>query len=64
MTVKEIARDVVENAADDCSVQELVDDILLQHKLETCRQQSERGERIPFKEVVDEIPQWIENATK
>ncbi len=64
MTVKEIAREVVEHAPEDCSVQELVDDILLQHKLEICRQQSERGEGIAYEEVVKEIPQWIENATK
>lgn len=64
MTVKEIARDVVEHASDDCSVDELVDNIILNHRLEICRQQSERGERIPYEEVVKQIPRWIENASK
>jgi len=64
MTAKEIARDVVEHAPDDCSVDELVDEIILKHRLEICRQQSEQGERIPYEQVVKQIPRWIENATK
>ena len=64
MTVKEVAREVLENASEDCSWDELMHDLRLQQELEISHQQSARGEGVSLQEVADKIPQWIKNATK
>jgi len=63
MTVKEVAKEVLEQAPNNCSWDELMDDLRLQKELEISRQQSERGEGIPLDEVARKIPQWVKNAT-
>jgi len=63
MTVKEIVRQAAEHASDDCSIEEILDDIRLRNELEISRQQSERGETLSLEQVRTNITQWAKNHT-
>jgi len=63
MNVKEVAKEVLDQAPDNCSWDELMDDLRLQQELEICRQESERGEGISLDAVAQKIPQWVKNAS-
>jgi len=64
MTVKEIVREAADHAPENCSIEEILDDIRLRHELEISRQQSERGETLTLDEVRKNISQWAKNHTK
>lgn len=63
MTIKEIARDVVEHAPEDCSWDRLIDDFRLRKALDRSRKQSEQGEMITADELKREMSQWAKQRT-
>jgi len=63
MTVKEIARDVVDHAPENCSWEQLMDDLRLQQALETSREQCERGEYVSIEEFEKEYSEWSKKYT-
>lgn len=63
MTVKDIARDVVDHAPKDCSWDQLMDDLRLQQSLEISREQCEKGEFEPIEEFAKEYSEWSKKYT-
>ncbi|MEM9398669.1 MAG: hypothetical protein AAF984_00530 [Verrucomicrobiota bacterium] len=63
MTVKEIARDVVEHAPDSCSWEELIDNLRLRQTLAKSRENSEQGEMLTSQELKKELSEWATNRS-
>jgi hypothetical protein len=63
MTVKDIARDVVNHAPEDCSWDQLMDDLRLLQSLEISREQFEKGEFEPIEEFEKEYSEWSKKYT-
>jgi len=64
MTVKDIAREVVDHAPDDCSVEQLLEDIRLRHELEISKQEIKNGEHLTVDELEEQVHQWEKEATQ
>ena len=64
MTVKEIARDVVEHAADDCSIEQLIHDLRLQHHLDLADQESKAGKSLTTDQMKERFHSWADQNIK
>jgi len=64
MTVKDIAREVIDHAPEDCSWETLIDDFKLRKALDRSREQSEKGEMITAEELRGELSQWAAKRSK
>jgi hypothetical protein len=64
MTVKDIAREVVEHAHDNCSLEELVDNIRLQHRLEIAHQESNQGKTLSGDQMKKRFQSWASQNIK
>lgn len=63
MTIKQIARQVIDHADDDCSMDEIINDLRLQQSLEISRHQSKAGQTRPLEEVEKEFSEWIKQPS-
>jgi len=62
VTVKDIAREVIDHAPDDCSVEQLLEDIRLRHELELSKQEIKNGEYLTVDELEEQVHQWEKEA--